>query len=91
MSLIHLSLWFAFACFTIALALNLWRLVIGPDASDRLLALDTMTMNVVAVLALLGMAAQQTVFVEAALLYAMFGFVSTVAFARYRLTGRVLD
>lgn len=91
MTLIQIATWFAFACFTLALAMNLWRLIRGPGLSDRLLAMDTMTMNVVALLLLIGQAVGLTVFFEAALLYAMFGFVSTLAFARYRLTGRVLE
>ena len=91
MNPLQLAIWFAFACFTLALLMNLWRLMRGPDITDRLIAVDTMTMNVVALLTLTGMAVQQAVFMEAALLYAMFGFVSTFAFARYRLTGKVLE
>lgn len=91
MSPLQLATWFAFACFTLALLMNLWRLMRGPGLTDRLIAVDTMTMNMVALLTLLGLAAQQQVFMEAALLLAMFGFVSTFAFARYRLTGKVLE
>lgn len=76
---------FAFACFTAALVMNLWRLLRGPALSDRLVAMDTMTMNIVALLTLIGMATGQPEFMEAALLYAMFGFVATLAFARFGL------
>jgi len=82
-----------FALFAIGLALVLcaWRLLRGPEAPDRVLALDTMYVNVVALVVLLGMRYGTELYFEAALLIALLGFVSTVALARYLSRGDVIE
>jgi len=75
----------------IALVLNLWRLVIGPDIVDRILALDTMYINSIALILLYGIYNQTPLYFEAALLIAMLGFVSTVAFGKYLLRGDIIE
>ncbi|GAA3975253.1 K+/H+ antiporter subunit F [Allohahella marinimesophila] len=82
---------FAFALLCLALILNLWRLVIGPDASDRILALDTMYINSIALLLLYGVWQDTSLFFEAALLIAMLGFVSTIAVCKYLLRGDIIE
>ncbi len=74
-----------------ALLLTAWRLLIGPDATDRILALDTLYVNAVALIMVLGIAYGTTRHFEAALLIALLGFVSTVALARFLLRGDVID
>lgn len=74
---------FAFACFTLAMVLNLWRLGRGPTPGDRVLALDTMTVDAIALIVLWGLHQGTNVYFEAATLYALTGFVATVAFCRY--------
>ncbi len=68
-----------------------WRLLRGPEPTDRALALDTMYINVVALVVLLGMRYGTELFFEAALLIALLGFVSTVALARYLSRGDVIE
>ena len=75
----------------IALVLNLWRLVIGPHVVDRILALDTMYINSIALILLYGMYNNTSLFFEAALLIAMLGFVSSVAFGKYLLRGDIIE
>nr|WP_222948331.1 K+/H+ antiporter subunit F [Thauera sedimentorum] len=74
-----------------AVLLNLWRLLRGPSLMDRVLAVDTMVINVIALIILFGIQQRTTVFFEAALLFAMFGFVSTVAYCRFILRGDVIE
>ena len=74
-----------------ALLLCTWRLVFGPEATDRALALDTMYINVVALVVLQGIRFGSELFFEAALLIALLGFVSTVALARYLSRGDVIE
>ena len=69
----------------------LYRLVIGPSVVDRLLALDTLFLNVTCLIVVLGIYWATTNLFEAALLIAMLGFVSTVALSRYFTTGHVID
>lgn len=83
------ALAFAIGAFALCLALNLARLALGPTPVDRILALDTLYVNAVALLVLLGMAYGSKDHFEAALLIALFGFVGTVAAARYLIRGRI--
>jgi multicomponent K+:H+ antiporter subunit F len=89
--MIEAALHFAFACYGIALLIDLWRIVRGPDAADRILALDTMVINVIALLVLYGIARGTAVYFEAAMLVAMVGFVSTVAYCRFLLRGDIIE
>ena len=82
---------FAFACLGLAMLLNLWRLLKGPEATDRILALDTLTINAIAVIALFGIAHATTTYFEAALLLAMVGFVGTVAYCKFLLRGDIVE
>jgi len=75
----------------IALMLNLWRLIIGPHVVDRILALDTMYINSIALILLFGIFNKTPLYFEAALLIAMLGFVSSVAFAKYLLRGDIIE
>ena len=75
MSLTATILPWAIGAFALALALNAWRLFIGPGMADRILALDTLYVNTLALLVLLGLAQNSKVYFEAALMIAMLGFV----------------
>jgi len=81
----------AFGSIGVAVLLALWRLLRGPDAPDRILALDTLYINAVAFIVLLGVRTGSAAYFEAALLIALFGFVATVALARFVVRGDVID
>ena len=85
------ALVFAFACFGVSLVLNLWRVLRGPESSDRILALDTMVINAIALLILLGILQGSAVYFEVSMLFALVGFVSTVAYCRFLLRGDVIE
>ncbi|AOT07428.1 MULTISPECIES: K+/H+ antiporter subunit F [Pseudoalteromonas] len=80
-----------FAMIGLALLLNLWRLVVGPSVPDRILALDTMYINTIALIILYGMNMGTSLYFEAALLIALLGFVSTVAVCKYLLRGDIIE
>ena len=82
---------FAFGCFGIGLLFNLYRVVIAPGVPDRILALDTMTINMIAILTLFGLREGTEMYFEASLLFAMVGFVSTVAYAKFILRGDIIE
>ena len=69
----------------------LYRLVIGPTLPDRILALDTLYINSIALIVLFGIHAGTSLYFEAALLIALIGFVSTVAVAKYLLRGDIIE
>ena len=69
----------------LAMLMSLWRLVRGPSVPDRILALDTLYINTIALLILFGMHLDSSIYFEAALIIAMLGFVSTVMLSKYVL------
>ena len=81
----------AYAFMGAALLLTLWRLLVGPDLPDRIMALDTLYINTVALLVLLGVDQNSTVYFEAALLIALIGFIGTVALCKYVLRGDIIE
>lgn len=85
------SIVIAMLLFSIAIMLNLWRLVLGPSLPDRILALDTMYINAIAVLVLFGIYQNSMLYFEAALLIAVMGFVGTVALSKYLLRGDIIE
>jgi multicomponent K+:H+ antiporter subunit F len=75
----------------LALVLNAVRLLIGPSTADRILALDTLYINSIALIVLLGLHFGTDLYFESALLIAMLGFVSTAALAKYLLRGDIVE
>ncbi len=89
--MIHYALLFAFACYGLALLFNLYRVVRAPGVADRVLALDTMVINMIALIVLYGILKGTAMYFEAVLLFAMVGFVSTVAYAKFILRGDIIE
>lgn len=89
--MIEFALDAAFISISVAILLCGWRLLRGPEVTDRILALDTLYINVVALVILLGIRQGTDLLFEAALIVAMLGFVSTVALARYLTRGDVIE
>jgi multicomponent K+:H+ antiporter subunit F len=76
----------------LALVLNLIRLFTAPTLTDRILVVDTMTVNTIALVVLTWRFAPARRFtVEIALLFALTGFVSTVAYCKYLLRGSIIE
>lgn len=74
----------------LALALAAWRLWKGPSAADRVLALDTLYIDALALLVALGVWLDTTLYFEVALLIGLLGFVGTVVVATFLLRGRIV-
>ncbi len=89
--MLTLALPAAIGMVALAMALNLWRLVRGPSLPDRILALDTLGINTIALVVLLGISLGSVVYFEAALIVAMMGFVSTVALCKFILSGDIIE
>lgn len=81
----------AFVLVGIALGLSFYRLLKGPDLPDRILALDTLYINAIALLILFGLYLGSPLYFEAALLIAVMGFVGTVALSKYLLRGDIME
>lgn len=85
------ALTFAIGCFSLALLMNLWRLASAPTLPDRILAVDTMVVNIIALMVLFGVKSGDSLNFEAAMLFAMTGFISTVAFCKYLQRGSIIE
>ena len=88
---IALALDFALLCVALSIACIGWRLVRGPEVTDRVLALDTLYINLVALAMLLGLRWDTPLLFDAALIIALLGFVGTVALSRYLTRGDVVE
>jgi multicomponent K+:H+ antiporter subunit F len=75
----------------LATALCFLRLALGPSLADRVLALDTLSIDSIAFLVLYGLRQGSQVYFEVALLIAMLGFVGTVALAKFVLRGDIIE
>lgn len=85
------ALYIAFGLVGSACVLTFWRLYLGPSAPDRILALDTLYINAIALLVLLGIYLASPVYFEAALLIALMGFIGTVALCKYIMRGDIIE
>ncbi|MDR6308659.1 multicomponent K+:H+ antiporter subunit F [Pacificitalea manganoxidans] len=85
------ALYFATACYSLAFLLTMWRVIFAHGVTDRVLALDTMVVNAIALLVLYGIIEGTAVYFEASMIIAMTGFVSTVAYARFMLRGDIIE
>ena len=89
--MILIALNIAFVAIALSLLLAMIRLLKGPNTGDRILALDTMVVNAIALIILLGMRLGTQIYFESAMIFAMLGFVSTVAIARFVLRGDIIE
>ena len=89
--MLETALSIALALITLAWVLNLYRLIIGPSLPDRVLALDTMYINSIALIVVYGIQVDSKLYFEAAVLIALIGFVSTVAVAKYVTRGDIIE
>jgi multicomponent K+:H+ antiporter subunit F len=82
---------FAQLCFALAMLFATVRLMRGPAAQDRVLALDSLYITGLLTLLTLGIRSQSTAYFDMALLIALFGFVGTLALSRFLLRGEVIE
>ena len=90
-ALLALAVDYALVCAVLAMLCCTLRLLVGPSAHDRVLALDTLWMCTMLLALILGMRFASTVYYDAALLIALLGFVSTIALAKFLMRGEVIE
>jgi multicomponent K+:H+ antiporter subunit F len=90
MMVLSLVLPWVMGALALALALSTWRLLRGPSLADRILALDTLYINALALLITAGLWLGSTLYFEVALLIGLFGFIGTVVMATFLLRGRIV-
>lgn len=85
------SLYIAQGLVILAMLLCSLRLILGPTAQDRMLALDTLWVCVMVFVLLLGIRSGNSLYFEFAMLIALVGFVSTMALAKFLMRGEVIE
>ena len=89
--IVQVATGFALGCYALASVLVVARLLRGPRAQDRVFALDLLYVHAMLVVMVVGIRYQSDRYFEAALLIALFGFVSSVAMAKFILRGEVIE
>lgn len=75
----------------LAILLMAWRMLRGPSAQDRVLAIDVIYAVGMLIALVVGIRYASSMYFEAALLIALFGFVSSAAMAKFLLRGEVIE
>jgi multicomponent Na+:H+ antiporter subunit F len=73
----------AVLCLAVLMALATVRLVLGPTAPDRAIALDTVNTLTIAAMIIFGVIFREIIFVDVAIVYGLLSFVSTLYIAKY--------
>ena len=89
--MLSFALTFALGCFALGFALNIVAFVRAPTIPDRILAIDTMVINGIALMVLYGVRTGSSLIFEVAMLLALTGFVTTVAFCKFLLRGSIIE
>ena len=85
------TVYFALGCFLAGMTLSLYRLLFGPSAQDRVMAIDYMYLNGMLIILVSSILYAFDAYFEAALLISIFGFVSSAALAKFLLRGEVIE
>ena len=91
MSLLPALLPWIVLALAVAMALAGWRLLRGPTLPDRVLALDALYVDALALLAVLGLWLGSGVYFELLLLIGLLGFIGTVALAKMLMRGDLVE
>ena len=75
----------------LAMAFAFFRMVRGPRAQDRILGLDTLYINAMLMLLTFGIRSAKTLYFESALIVALIGFVSSIAFGKFLMRGEIIE
>lgn len=89
--LLHAAIVAAQILLLLAMAFSLIRMVRGPRAQDRVLALDALYVNAMILLLTIGIRSGSMLYVEAGLIIALLGFASTVALSKFLMRGQVIE
>lgn len=84
-------IWGSIVLITLSMIVIILRLVKGPDASDRVISLDTLGVCLIALIALFSIMVKTSFFLEIILLLAILSFIGTVAFSKFIEKGDIID
>ena len=77
--------------FMLAIALLLYRVIVGPTLPDRAIALDTIGVNLISAIAIISIVLNTKAFLEAILILGILAFIGTIAFSKYIERGVIVE
>ena len=83
--------WISLIGIVLSMALFVYRLIKGPTAPDRVIALDAMGVTLISVVGLLSILVGTSFYLEIILLLAILSFIGTVAFSKFIEKGEIFD
>ncbi|MDQ0270883.1 Na(+)/H(+) antiporter subunit F1 [Cytobacillus purgationiresistens] len=89
--MIQTVVYIAIICIAVAMITLLYRVIKGPTLPDRIVALDAIGVNIVAMVALMSITLKTSAFLEVILLFGILAFIGTVAFSKYLEKGVIID
>ncbi|MDO5606281.1 MAG: K+/H+ antiporter subunit F [Paracoccus sp. (in: a-proteobacteria)] len=90
-TILSLALSYAHLALAISSLLACWRVLVGPNAQDRVLGIDTLYVNIMLLTLVIGIRSGSHFFFEAAAVIAFLGFAATAALAKFLLRGEVIE
>ena len=87
--MIDIAIYITAIILTLLSFVGLYRAFIGPTAADRIVAINMISTKVAAIIVLIALVTKQNSYVNVALVYAMIGFLTTIAVAKYLIKGRL--
>ena len=89
--MVQIILLISLALFTISIAIALLRMIKGPTAPDRAVALDMVGVNLISIIAVVSIVLKTKAFLEAILILGILAFISTIAISRYIERGVIIE
>ena len=89
--MIEKIMYLSLALFMVAIALLLYRVVMGPSNPDRAIALDTIGVNLISAIAIVSIVLKTKAFLEAILILGILAFIGTIAFSKYIERGVIVE
>ena len=90
-TILNFALTYAQICLIVAFSLACVRMLNGPRAQDRVLALDALYVNAMLLFLVIGIGNGNVFFFEAAAVIAILGFVATLSLAKFLMRGEVIE
>ncbi|HZG71830.1 MAG TPA: Na(+)/H(+) antiporter subunit F1 [Chondromyces sp.] len=81
----------ALLCISISMLCLIYRVIKGPSVPDKVIALDAMGINLIAIIALISMILKTSAFLDVILLVGILAFIGTVAFAKFLEKGEIIE
>jgi multicomponent Na+:H+ antiporter subunit F len=89
--MLHTIIQISLLAVSISMVGLVYRVIVGPTTPDRVVALDALGINLIAIIALVSMVLRSHSFLEVILLLGILAFIGTVAFSKFLEKGEIIE